>query len=139
MLKIYFVTKPTVLICYNSLRLKIFLLDRTTLQYFVCFYKKGKESISSTFYVCLFHTKVLCTALLQLHFGSKLFGAKFLNKKCARKTLMKLSEGGDQTVFKASITNLIFLKSNSYLCRYQMLMLMILCNCVVVVVLFFHL
>jgi len=54
-------------------------------------------SSSSTFYMLIFCTKVLCTAFLQLRFG---FGERILAKKAlsykkhTHKMLMKLTTGG---------------------------------------------
>ncbi len=57
---------------------------------------EGQVSISSTFYSCLFHTKVFYTAFLYLQFGLKIYGQKNICTKSADK-MMKLTTGADQS------------------------------------------
>ncbi len=52
---------------------------------------KCLASISSTFYVCIFCTNVLCAAFLWLHFGFIIFWQKDIGGKSGRKMLMKLT------------------------------------------------
>jgi len=51
------------------------------------------ESISSTFYACVIHMKVLHRDFLYLHFGFMTFWPKNIGKKSARRMLMKLTPG----------------------------------------------
>jgi hypothetical protein len=48
-------------------------------------------SISSTFYLNIFHMKVLCTAFLKLQFGFEIFCQKNISTRAARKMLIKLT------------------------------------------------
>jgi len=52
-----------------------------------------QASISSTFYMWLFHTKVFCAAFLYLQFGFVIFWHKNIGAKAARKMLVKLTTG----------------------------------------------
>ncbi len=52
-------------------------------------------SISPIFYKQLFHTKVLCTALMYLQFVFLIFGQKDFGAKAAHKMLVKLAPGAN--------------------------------------------
>jgi len=65
------VQKPLVICCWNWLQM----------------------SISTTFYVQCFHTKVFCAAFFQLQFGFVIFWCKIISAKGMCKMLVKLSTG----------------------------------------------
>ncbi len=72
--------------------------DRTTWQQLSQFWgpeggRCTQVSISSTFYECLFCTKMLWAAFLCLHFGYDIFWQQNIGAKAARKILMKLTTG----------------------------------------------
>jgi len=50
-------------------------------------------SISSTFYISLFGTKLFFEAFLYSHFGFEIFWQKYIGTKAAHKMLMKLNNG----------------------------------------------
>ncbi len=66
-------------------------------------------SISSTFYVRIFHTKVLCTDFLYLRFGVVTFWRQIIGKKCLCKMLVKFRV--KQTANKSQ-----FHQHSTYLC-----------------------
>ncbi len=59
-----------------------------------CWWNCLQVSISLTFYVQIFHTKVSCTTILKLNFGFVIFSQKNFGAKAVRKMLVNLTKGG---------------------------------------------
>jgi len=65
--------------------------------------RRLQVSISPTFYVHLFCTKVLCAAFLSLQFGFVIFWRKIISAKAACKMLMKLASEDQLSTHQATL------------------------------------
>jgi hypothetical protein len=79
----------------------------------------AEVSIPTTFYLHLFHLKVLCAAFLKLQLGFVIIAEKECQRKTAPKMLMKLTTGCDKNAqlileslqFEKAAKNVIMKKS----------------------------